>query len=64
MEFKEQAQAQVQAQLEGLSPEERIQKINDDVERGPFGDWWRCAKAAKLAKAKAELEPEEKDQAA
>ena len=64
LKFKDEAQARVQEELEGLSPEERIRKINDDIEHGPFADWWRRVKDAKLAKAKVGLEPREKDQAA
>ena len=40
LEFKEQAQARVQAELEGLSGEDLIRKINEMVETGPFAEWW------------------------
>lgn len=64
LKFKEEAQARVQKELEGLSPEERIQKIRRDVETGPFGDWWKRVRAAQRAKARAELEREEREEAA
>ena len=45
LEFKEQAQARVQAELEGLSGEELIRKINEMVESGPLADWWHRMQA-------------------
>ena len=43
LEFKEQeqAQARVQAELEGLSGEDLVRKINKMVETGPYADWWK-----------------------
>jgi len=41
LEFKEQAQARVQAELEGLSGEDLVRKINEMVETGPYADWWK-----------------------
>jgi len=64
LKFKEEAQARVLKELEGLSPEERIRKINKDVENGPFGDLVKKWRSAKLAKARAELEREEREEAA
>lgn len=50
LEFKEQAQARVQAELAGLSGEEKVRKINELVEAGPLGDWWRKMRAAQKAR--------------
>ena len=41
LEFKEQAQARVQAELEGLSGEDLVRKINEMVETGPYAEWWK-----------------------
>lgn len=41
LEFKEQAQARVQAEIEGLSGEDLVRKIDEMVEAGPFRDWWK-----------------------
>ena len=40
LEFKEQAQTRVQAELEGLSGEDLVRKIREMVETGPFAEWW------------------------
>jgi len=64
LKFKEEAQARVLKELEGLSREERIEKMRRDVEAGPFGDLVRKWRAAKIARAKAELEREEREEAA
>ena len=50
LEFKEQAQARVQAELEGLSGEDLVRKIQEMVENGPFADWWKRMKEAQAAK--------------
>lgn len=50
LEFKEQAQARVQAELAGLSGEEKLRKINEMVETGPLGDWYRSMRAAQEAR--------------
>ena len=50
LEFKEQAQARVQAELEGLSGEEIVRKIREMVENGPFADWWKRMQEAQAAK--------------
>ena len=50
LEFKEQAQARVQAQLEGLSGEEVVCKIREIVENGPFADWYKRALEAQATK--------------
>ena len=50
LEFKEQAQARVQAQLEGLSGEELVCKIREIVESGPSADWWKRMQEAQAAK--------------
>ncbi len=64
LEFKEEAQARVQKELKGLSPEERIKKIQEDVETGPYADWWKRAKAAHQARLRAELDRQEREEAA
>jgi hypothetical protein len=38
LKFKEEAQARVQAELEGKSPEEEIQWLRERAETGPFAD--------------------------
>ena len=50
LEFKEQAQDRVQAELEGLSDEDLVRKINEMVEAGPFADWWKKMRAAQDAR--------------
>ena len=50
LEFKEQVQARVQAELEGLSGEEIVRKIREMVENGPFADWWKRMQEAQAAK--------------
>jgi len=64
LEFKEEAQERVQRELEGLSPEERVAKINRDVAEGPFAELVRKWRSAQRAKARAELEREEREEAA
>jgi hypothetical protein len=46
LDFKEQAQARVQAELEGLSDADMVRKIRELVESGPFADWWKKAQEA------------------
>jgi hypothetical protein len=64
LKFKEETQARVQAELEGLSPEERVRKIREAVENGPLGEWWKQLCAQKRAEAKTALEREELEDAA
>jgi hypothetical protein len=40
LKFKEEMQARVQAELAGLSGEEKLSKIREMVETGPLADWW------------------------
>lgn len=64
LNFKEECQARVQAELEGLTPEERIRKLHEDVANGSFGDFWKRKMAEQRAKLRAELDREEKEDAA
>jgi hypothetical protein len=64
LKFKEEAQASVQAELEGLTPEERICRIRESVENGPLGNWWKQLRANQPAEAKAALERDEQQNAA
>ena len=41
IKFKEEMQAKLEEKLAGLSPEERVRKIRELVEDGPFGDLWK-----------------------
>lgn len=41
LKMKDYCQAKVEKELAGLSPEERIRKIRDLVDNGPFGEWWK-----------------------
>ena len=45
LDFKEEAQARVQAELEGLSGEELVRKIHEMVETGPLAEWWKKMQA-------------------
>ena len=45
LEFKDEMQARVQAELAGLSGEEKLRKIQEMVESGPFAEWWEKARA-------------------
>jgi hypothetical protein len=55
LEFKDMAQARVQAELDGLAPGERATAIRRSVMRGPLGNWWRELVATKKARALAAL---------
>ncbi len=50
VEFKNEMQAILRAKLAGLSGEERLRKIQEMVENGPFADWWKRAMEAQAAK--------------
>jgi hypothetical protein len=39
--MKEAAQREIVARIEGLTPEQEIARIRQDVEEGPLADWWR-----------------------
>ena len=41
LKFKEEMQACVQAELAGLSREEKLRKIREMAETGPLGEWWK-----------------------
>ena len=41
LRFKEEAQARVQAELAGLSPEETVRRIRELAEEGPLDGWWQ-----------------------
>jgi hypothetical protein len=45
LEFKDEMQARVQAELAGLSGEEKLRKIQEMVETGPFAEWWHRMQA-------------------
>ncbi|MBI2844066.1 MAG: hypothetical protein HYX78_11760 [Armatimonadetes bacterium] len=54
----------MQAELEGLTPEERIRKLNEDAANGPFGEWWKRKLAEQSAGIRYRLDREEKEDAA
>ncbi|MBI2844070.1 MAG: hypothetical protein HYX78_11780 [Armatimonadetes bacterium] len=64
LKFKEEAQARVQAELDGLSPEEEVTKLNEMVLKGYFGEWWKRKRAEQRAEIRARLDREEKEDAA
>ena len=41
LKFKDEMQARVQAELDGLTPEEQVRRIRENVENGPFADLWK-----------------------
>lgn len=43
--FKEEMQARVQAELAGLSGEERLRKMREMLEAGPLAEWWHKMQA-------------------
>lgn len=47
LEFKDEMQALVQAELAGLTGEERLRKIREMVETGPLAEWWKKMQASK-----------------
>jgi hypothetical protein len=64
LRLKEEVQAASQTELEGLSPEEVVAKLNHDAANGPFGEWWKQARAEQRAATRARLDEEEKEDAA
>jgi hypothetical protein len=62
LKFKAEVQEEIQAELAGLTPEQRIRKIRQDIEKGPLGDWWKQLRAAKRAERRAALEQEEREE--
>ncbi|MCL5103357.1 MAG: hypothetical protein M1133_04490 [Armatimonadetes bacterium] len=50
IKFKEEMQARLQAQLEGLSDEEKLRKIREIAENGSLGEWWKKMRAARDAR--------------
>jgi hypothetical protein len=49
VEFKNEMQAILQAKLAGLSGAEKLRKIREIVENGPFADWWKRMQEAQAA---------------
>lgn len=41
IQFKEEMQAFLQAELAGLSDEEKLKKIREIAEHGSLSEWWR-----------------------
>ena len=64
LKLKDEVQAKVQAELEGLSPEKVVAKLNHDAANGPFGEWWKRKRAEQRAAIRARLDEEEKEDAA
>ncbi len=38
--FKDEMQRLAEERLAGVPPEERLLRIREAVESGPFGEWW------------------------
>ena len=64
LKFKEEAQARVQAELVGLSPEEEVAKLNAMVLKGHFAEWWKQSRAEQRAAIRVRLDQEEREDAA
>ncbi len=45
LKFKDEMQARVQAELEGLTGEERLRKMHEMLESGPLAGWWHKMRA-------------------
>ena len=41
IKFKDEMQARVQAELAGLTGEERLRKMREMLETGPLAEWWK-----------------------
>jgi len=47
IKLKEECQRKMEEKLRGLTPDERIRKIREMVENGPFGELWKRRREAK-----------------
>jgi hypothetical protein len=45
IKFKDEMQERVQAELEGLTGEERLRKMREMLESGPLAEWWAKMRA-------------------
>ena len=45
IKFKDEMQARVQAELAGLTGEERLRKMQELLESGPLGEWLKKMRA-------------------
>lgn len=45
LKFKDEMQACVQAELAGLTGEERLRKMREMLEAGPLAEWWHKMQA-------------------
>lgn len=61
LKFKEECQARVRKEMEGLSPEEQAIKREESLQLGTFGEWWRRSRAEQRAAVRAKLDQEERD---
>jgi hypothetical protein len=50
IKFKEEMQALLRAELEGLSDEEKLRRIREIAESGPRGEMWKKARERQEAK--------------